>query len=200
VKYHKLGCYKDDGKNPRPLPKLLLTDRDPKSPVFSSIRVDWGKWDSYMSDLVCRCAEKAAENNYRFFGLQYYGKYFAISILGSILEFFHAVLAVNWVSGWNLKERPGHSNKDAEQCFPTKVTPFKSVRAATLSWPSCGAVYCVVHCCLIFCEIALGWNQYWMAHRLCVQRSWKKELNCTRLKSREETQSEIPKYYRPNEN
>ena len=74
VTYHKLGCYKDNQKNPRPLPKLLQTDRDPKSAVYSTINIDWGKWDSYISDLVCRCAEKAAENNYHFFGLQYFGK------------------------------------------------------------------------------------------------------------------------------
>ena len=53
----------------------MFTDRDHKSSLYSNIRIDWGKWDSYISDLVCRCAEKAAENNYRFFGLQFFGKF-----------------------------------------------------------------------------------------------------------------------------
>lgn len=75
VTFHKLGCYKDNEVLPRPLPKLMFTDRDHKSLLYSNIRIDWGKWDSYISDLVCRCAEKAAENNYRFFGLQFFGKF-----------------------------------------------------------------------------------------------------------------------------
>ena len=78
--YQKLGCYSDDQKVPRPLPSLILTDRDPTSPVFSNRKIDWGNWDSYISDLACRCAEKAADNGYNFFGLQFYGKSFGIRL------------------------------------------------------------------------------------------------------------------------
>lgn len=75
VKYQKLGCYKDTAKAPRLLEKLILTDRDPKSPVFSNVNVDWGSWDSYLPSLACRCAEKAEENKYTYFSLQHYGTY-----------------------------------------------------------------------------------------------------------------------------
>ncbi|XP_078379184.1 uncharacterized protein LOC144662280 isoform X2 [Oculina patagonica] len=74
VKYQKLGCFKDTAKKPRLLEKLILTDRDPKSRVFSNVSVDWGNWDSYMPSLACRCAKKAAENKYTYFGLQHYGE------------------------------------------------------------------------------------------------------------------------------
>lgn len=77
--YQKLGGYSDDQIVPRPLPKLILTDRDPTSPVFSNRKIDWRNWDSYVSDLACRCAEKAVENGYNFFGLQFYGKCFGIT-------------------------------------------------------------------------------------------------------------------------
>lgn len=75
VKYQKLGCYRDTTKKPRLLEKLILTDRDPKSPVFSNVRVNWGNWDSYLPSLACRCAKKAAEYQYTYFGLQHYGRY-----------------------------------------------------------------------------------------------------------------------------
>ncbi|KAJ7381348.1 hypothetical protein OS493_001473 [Desmophyllum pertusum] len=74
VKYHKLGCYKDRAKAPTLLEKLILTDRDPTSPAFSKISIDWGNWDSHLPSLACRCAQKAAENKYAYFGLQYYGE------------------------------------------------------------------------------------------------------------------------------
>lgn len=78
VKYQKLGCFKDRTKKPRLLEKLILTDRDPKSPVFSNFSVDWGNWDSYLPSLACRCAKKAAEYKYTHFGLQHYGRLSAL--------------------------------------------------------------------------------------------------------------------------
>lgn len=80
VNYQKLGCYQDTTKKPRLLEKLILTDRDSKSAVFSNVTVDWGNWDSYIRSLACRCAKKAAENKYNYFGLQHYGKYAAINL------------------------------------------------------------------------------------------------------------------------
>ncbi|EDO46080.1 predicted protein [Nematostella vectensis] len=74
VKFSKVGCYKDDEKAPRPLPDLLSTDRNVFSPKFSGIPIDWGNWDKYMEDAVCRCARKASVKSYMYFGLQYYGE------------------------------------------------------------------------------------------------------------------------------
>ena len=72
--YTKVGCFRDDMSNPRPLPELLFTDRDPSVKKYSNIPVDWQKWDSYLKDLVCRCAKEAKVLNYQFFSIQFYGK------------------------------------------------------------------------------------------------------------------------------
>lgn len=72
--YTKVGCFRDDMSNPRPLPELLFTDRDPSVKKYSNIPVDWLKWDSYMKNLVCRCAKEAKVLNYQFFSIQFYGK------------------------------------------------------------------------------------------------------------------------------
>ena len=69
----KKGCYKDNQKSPRPLPKYILTDRDSSLQIYSGIKIDWGNWLNYLPDLVCRCAQLAKSENYKFFGIQYYG-------------------------------------------------------------------------------------------------------------------------------
>ena len=73
VPFTPVGCFKDK-LNERLLPELLSTDRDMNSKQYSGIKVKWGKWDTYMYDLVCRCAKKAKENKYSHFGVQNYGK------------------------------------------------------------------------------------------------------------------------------
>lgn len=76
--YLKLGCYNDKhARGHRPLSNLLFTDRDPKSYKFSGKRIDWENLDSYMKDVVCRCAEQAKAQGYMFFGLQFYGECWA---------------------------------------------------------------------------------------------------------------------------
>lgn len=57
------------------MPDLLFTDRDSTSNKFSGIDVDWKIWDTYIKGAVCRCAERAKAKGYRFFGLQYYGRF-----------------------------------------------------------------------------------------------------------------------------
>ena len=44
-----------------------------KSPKFSGIKVNWGEWDKYLNDIVCRCAAEAKEKKYSLFGVQNYG-------------------------------------------------------------------------------------------------------------------------------
>ena len=75
IKYEALGCYHDNMQNPRPLPELIMTDRDPWHPSRSGKTIEWKKWDSYMMDLICRCAAKTTEKGYTFFGLQFYGEF-----------------------------------------------------------------------------------------------------------------------------
>lgn len=62
-------------RSPRPLPELLITDKDPSIKAkYSNTPIDWNNWDTYMTDLVCRCAKEAKVRNYAFFSIQYYGK------------------------------------------------------------------------------------------------------------------------------
>ncbi|CAH3034686.1 unnamed protein product, partial [Porites lobata] len=74
VKYTRVGCFDDSMVQPRPLSQLLMTDRDPTSPVYSGIPVHWGMWDVYFPKLICRCAAKAKAKGYNVFGIQHYGE------------------------------------------------------------------------------------------------------------------------------
>ena len=75
VAFEKIGCFKDNHiVSARPLPEYLTNDRDPKISTFSGQRIDWRNWDVYVPDFACRCALKAKEKNYTFFGVQFYGE------------------------------------------------------------------------------------------------------------------------------
>ncbi|XP_020893909.1 uncharacterized protein LOC110233006 isoform X1 [Exaiptasia diaphana] len=56
------------------LPKMLFTDRDETSSVYSNKNVKWNDWNNYLEDIACRCAESAAKNGYQYFGIQFYGE------------------------------------------------------------------------------------------------------------------------------
>ena len=60
--------------DPRPLPELLFTDGDEKSNVYSGQRVNWDNWNSYLADIVCRCAKAAKAKRYTHFAIQFYGE------------------------------------------------------------------------------------------------------------------------------
>ena len=74
TKFTRVGCFKDSMIEPRPLPQLLMTDRDSSSHMFSGKPIHWGNWDAYFPDLICRCAEKAKAKGHNVFGIQHYGK------------------------------------------------------------------------------------------------------------------------------
>ena len=54
IPYEDIGCYRDYANDPRPLPELLFTDRDPKDQVYSGIPVHGQEFDAYVADLICR--------------------------------------------------------------------------------------------------------------------------------------------------
>lgn len=99
VAFEKIGCFKDNHiVSARPLPEYLTNDRDPKIATFSGQRIDWRNWDVYIPDFACRCALKAKEKNYTFFGMQFYGEKELFSF------FIIQVLQINWTQ-WNLERR-----------------------------------------------------------------------------------------------
>jgi len=79
VTFEPRGCYKDYRQEmpDRPLPDYILNDRDPTHRSWSGIMIDWMKWNTYMPNLVCRCANQARSLGYKYFGLQFYGECWA---------------------------------------------------------------------------------------------------------------------------
>lgn len=74
VGYKKLGCYRDNWQEKRPLPHLLFTDRDELSPVYSGKKYIKEKFDRpYLDDLIERCAFKTKEFGYQVFGIERFG-------------------------------------------------------------------------------------------------------------------------------
>jgi len=74
VPMRPLGCFVDNKSPNRPLPELIFTDNDPESTVYSGVSVQADDWETYMPDLVCRCAKAASMKNYSHFGIQGYGE------------------------------------------------------------------------------------------------------------------------------
>ncbi|XP_032236053.1 uncharacterized protein LOC5510908 isoform X2 [Nematostella vectensis] len=86
IQIEKIGCYNDTGKLPRPLPELLLNDRNPESVENDGHIFDWDKPDASMQSLVCRCAKRALDRGYSHFGLQFYGECWSGKNAGSTFK------------------------------------------------------------------------------------------------------------------
>ena len=75
IAYENVGCFSDkESASGRPLPELIMTDRDETSIVYSGKTIGWTNWNTYIDDLACRCAEAAKLKGYTVFGLQDNGK------------------------------------------------------------------------------------------------------------------------------
>ena len=68
-----IGCFKDDKKDPRPLPDYIMTDRERRLKIYSGQSIDWRNWDVYLPQFVCRCATLAKEKGHDTFSVQFYG-------------------------------------------------------------------------------------------------------------------------------
>ncbi|XP_031559615.1 uncharacterized protein LOC116295812 isoform X2 [Actinia tenebrosa] len=72
VDFEKVGCYRDVT---RPLPELIMTDRDPSDKErYSGIMFDWRDFEGSTRSLICRCAALARSRGYRYIGIQYYAE------------------------------------------------------------------------------------------------------------------------------
>ena len=70
--FTKKGCF-NNLQNPRPLPQMMFTDLDARAARFSGVLVDWGSWDSYLNDAVCRCAQVSKAKGFNYFGIENFG-------------------------------------------------------------------------------------------------------------------------------
>ena len=134
--YTKVGCFRDDMSNPRPLPKLLFTDRDPSVKKYSNIPVDWQKWDSYMKDLVCRCAKEAKVLNYQFFSIQFYGKLNLKTIskgicYGKTDQFSYLVTELDTGSSSSMCQPVSMNNRPQETVLDVSIPSSRACQATT---------------------------------------------------------------------
>ena len=51
-----------------------MTERSYSSEKWNGHLIDWGQWNTYSPEMVCRCAEKARKLGRKTFGVQFYGK------------------------------------------------------------------------------------------------------------------------------
>lgn len=134
--YTKVGCFRDDMSNPRPLPELLFTDRDPSVKKYSNIPVDWQKWDSYMKDLVCRCAKEAKVLNYQFFSIQFYGKLNLKEIskgisYGKTDQFSYLVTELDTGSSSSMCQPVSMNNRPQETVLDVSIPSSRACQATT---------------------------------------------------------------------
>ena len=72
--YNKLGCYKDNWQEARPLAELLFTDRDETSPRYSGKKYIEKNFNRrYLDDLIQRCASQSKKLGYEVFGIENFG-------------------------------------------------------------------------------------------------------------------------------
>ncbi|XP_032230545.1 uncharacterized protein LOC116614066 [Nematostella vectensis] len=110
---YKLGCYRGYvGKQRYLLNKLLFTDRDPSSRVFSGQTINWRNWKTYVNGLACRCAKAAYNKGYTMFGLQFYGECWSgpvdIQISRSNLNFAYKAKPAKCVQNYHQKCQRGN--------------------------------------------------------------------------------------------
>lgn len=72
--FERLGCFRDNKQEPRPIPSYMMTDREPRLKIYSGQSIDWRNWDVYLPEFVCRCAKLAKLKGHSTFGVQYYGE------------------------------------------------------------------------------------------------------------------------------
>lgn len=59
--FKPVGCFRDGGRRPRPLPKLIANFRGD---------IDWLN----LNNTIAECARRVSEKGFRYFGLQFYGE------------------------------------------------------------------------------------------------------------------------------
>ncbi|XP_068756342.1 matrilin-2-like isoform X2 [Montipora capricornis] len=117
----KIGCFKDKVKPSRPLPEMLLNDRDRFSKYHQpGYRLNWNKWSQSQHSLACRCAEKALQKGYRVFGLQFYGECWS----GPFAEFNYSRDGNSDNCIMNLQAPTACVKDDPKECVGQKNTNY----------------------------------------------------------------------------
>ncbi|KAK2564876.1 hypothetical protein P5673_011575 [Acropora cervicornis] len=73
VDFKKEGCF-NNLRNSRRLRELMFTDLDQNAVKYSGFPVDWGKFDAYLNDVACRCAQVSKAKGFTYFGIADFGE------------------------------------------------------------------------------------------------------------------------------
>ena len=84
MQFIKKGCF-NAIKSQKPLPRLMFTDLDARDSKFSGVPIDWGSWNSYLQNVVCRCAQVSKAEGFYYFGVKNFGRFKSKKTLFSIL-------------------------------------------------------------------------------------------------------------------
>ena len=63
----------------------MFTDLDARDSKFSGVPIDWGSWNSYLQNVVCRCAQVSKAEGFYYFGVKNFGRFKSKKTLFSIL-------------------------------------------------------------------------------------------------------------------
>lgn len=72
--YEPVGCFKDKGDVPRPIPFYAMNERDYTISNWNKHLIEWDAWATYSPKMICRCAAKAKSMGRTTFSLQFYGE------------------------------------------------------------------------------------------------------------------------------
>ena len=69
-----VGCYKEDAANPA-MGEIFINEAAPEKPSFDGNMIQWSKnYEAEFPDFLCKCARKARENGWEYFGVRELGK------------------------------------------------------------------------------------------------------------------------------
>jgi len=74
TKFSPVGCFSDTMISPRPMPNYAMNERDRSIDNWNGFMIDWQNWNTYLPQLVCRCAQVARDFGHDLFAIQFYGE------------------------------------------------------------------------------------------------------------------------------
>jgi len=72
--FSPVGCFHDNQMKPRPVPNYPMNERDKTITNWNGHEVEWERWNFYLPQLICRCAQMAKDIGDDIFAIQFYGE------------------------------------------------------------------------------------------------------------------------------
>eukprot|EP00112_Aurelia_sp_Birch-Aquarium-sp1_P000133 Seg1010.8 transcript_id=Seg1010.8/GoldUCD/mRNA.D3Y31 product="hypothetical protein" protein_id=Seg1010.8/GoldUCD/D3Y31 len=74
---------------------MLFTERDETHHLWNGHTIDWANWNTYMPDLVDRCASKAKAHWFKSFAVSYYGECWADQRMTDTIQYYSSSMRNN---------------------------------------------------------------------------------------------------------